>query len=432
MKRLFRIVVVNSFFLDVVILYIYRVVVARKMLTHEKAKMAVEEFPSNFHTGIDLMHHPPNEVPITDQSLMEFAGSLEMTAMEITRMKSVAEKVLAHTLQAIPNANSIEKVIMSECHLCNCGRNDCGLDIVVLMNRSEDVQSTSNHFREKIQAMTSAASGRSGVAGSGIEAHVPKPMHAETLHFEFEDIHFNLAVGTRHGSSEEANRFSVWNQIETLDKENKLKKTHLDQFAIDLYESTTMFMNSQVMPEKHGAPSGSEKFLQGALRLARAWRQCCLSSRDVQFAPMDAWLIMLKAVHEEMDKGVQTSKEPTSGISNIGRRLKGLFKGGAHVPQGLSMKNVLRTFLNDLAHLENVNIMFHDMYDMNKVPAWIKGQRPLVLDPVCPYRNTVYNLHKRVNEDIKKHAEECLKTLDTPAANLPKLFHLPTYKKRGA
>ena len=400
------------------------------MLSHEKAKMAVEEFPSNFHTGIDLIHHPPNEVPITDHSLMEFAGSLELTKTEINRMKTVAEKVLDNTVQMIPNANRIEKVILSECHLCNCGRNDCGMDIVVLMNLSEDVHETTSHFREKIHALTATAAGRAG-AGT-IEAHVPKPAHAETLHFEYEDIHFNIAVGTRHGSTEETNRVSVWNKIDALDKENKLKKVHLDQFAIDLYESTTMFMNTQVMPEKHGAISGSEQFLQGALRLARAWRQCCLSSRDVQFAPLDAWLIMLKAVHEEMDKAAKKSKEPTAKIANIGKRLKELFKGGAPVPQGLSMKNVMKTFLNDLANLEQVNIMFHDMYDMSKVPEWIKGQRPLVLDPVCPYRNTVYNLHKRVNEDIKKHALDCIKTLDDPNATLPKLFHLPTYKKRGA
>jgi hypothetical protein len=152
----------------------------------------------------------------------------------------------------------------------------------------------------------------------------------------------------------------------------------------------------------------------------------------VQFAPLDAWLIMLNAVHMETEKASQQAKGGTSRITNIGRRLREVFKGESHAPQGMSMKNVMRHFLNDLANLEQVNIQFTDFYDSSKIPEWIKGQRPLVLDPVCPYRNTVYNLHKRVNEDIKKHAMECIRVLDDPNATLPKLFHLPTYKKRGA
>jgi hypothetical protein len=92
----------------------------------------------------------------------------------------------------------------------------------------------------------------------------------------------------------------------------------------------------------------------------------------------------------------------------------------------------MKEFLNQLNNLESMNIQFTDFYTQTKVPEWIKTQRPLVLDPVCPYRNTVYNLHKQVNEDIKKHANECLKMLDDPNASLTKLFHLPTYKRRGA
>ena len=402
-------------------------------LTHAKSKEGLNQFTSNFHTGIDLMHHPPNETPITDESLLEFAGQLEMTSSEIDKMKQVSEKVLAQTLQQIPNQNMVEKVIMSECHLCNCGRTDCGLDIVILMKLGEDVNQTTNLLRERIHVLTSSAAGR--VGGGGAEttgSHAGKTQHAEMLHFEFEDVHFNIAVGTRHGATEEANRLSVWDKIDRLDKEGQLKKTHLDQFSIDLYESTTLFMNNQVTPETMGSLTGSEKFLQGSLRLARAWRQCCLSSRDVQFAPLDAWLIMLKAVQQEVDRAGQAGQQPQSSITNIGKRLKEMFKGRIEAPQGVSMKNVLRTFLNELANLEKTNIMFNDFYDVSKVPQWIKGQRPLVLDPVCPYRNTVYNLHKRVNEDIKKHAMECIRILDDPNATLPKLFNLPSYKKRGA
>jgi hypothetical protein len=417
-------------------IYPYYQILKQKMattLTHQQSKEGLNEFTSNYHTGIDLIHHPPNETMITDQSLLEFAGQLEMTSTEINKIKQVSEKVLAQTLQQIPNVNQVEKVIMSECHLCNCGRNDCGLDIVILMKVGEDVAQTTQLLNEKIHALTSAAAGR---VGSGAEtsgsSQAGKPLHAQMLHFEHEDVRFNVAVGTRHGMTEEANRMAIWEKIDRLDKEGKLKKVHLDQFAIDLYESTTLFMNNQVAPEMVGSLTGSEKFLQGALRLARAWRQCFMSSRDVQFSPLDAWLIMLKAVQKEVDKAGQAGQKPQSGFMNIGKRLKEVLKGSIEAPQGVSMKNVMRTFLNDLSNLEQMNIMFNNFYDVTKVPHWIKDQRPLVLDPVCPYRNTVYNLHKRTNDDIKKHAMDCIRILDDPNSTLPKLFHLPSYKKRGA
>ena len=474
----------------------------------EHGKRALNEFPSHYHTGIDLIHHPPNDVRISDESLMEFGQNLQLSSSEITHMKNAAEKVLAHTVQGLPNKDAIEKIIMSECHLCNCGRNDCGLDIVVLMNSGQDVKQTTSHLKEQIHQMTSSAAGRGGMGqqaqqgftragqaqqgmtgqgqqgmtgqgqqgqfgqgqqgmtgqaqqgitgqgqqgqfgqgqqgvtgqgqqgmtgqgqqgmgGQGQQGHSP-----DMLHFEYEDVHFNMAVGTRYANTEESNRVAIWQKIDQLDKQGHLKKVHLDQFAIDLYESTTMFIDRQVAPEREGALAGSEKFLQGAVRLSRAWRQCCLSSRDIQFAPLDAWLIMLNAVKQELDKNPEVQKGGST-VSSIGKRLKDLFKGGTETPKGLSMKNVMRHFFNDLANLEQVNICFNDVYDNSKIPGWIKTQRPLVLDPVNPYNNVVYNLHKRVNDDIKKHAAECIGLLDDPSATLPRLFHLPTYKKRGA
>ena len=423
----------------------------------EKGERAVNEFTSNYHTGIDLIHHPPNEVGITDENLMEFAYALETTKTEIEHMKTIGRKILQETIQTLSNANNIEKIFMSECHLCNCGRNDCGFDLVVLMKEGEDVHTTTDNIKERVNEFTSAAAGRGvtetktgvskGTTGaSSVERHEPKSAHATALHFEYDNVHVNIAVGTMYGSTEESNREKIWAKIEQLDKADQLKKVHLDQFAIDMYESMTLFMNNQVRPETMTATTevGNEKFLQGALRLARAWRQCCLSSRDIQFSPLDAWLIMLNAVHTEIvrhPQGMVTEKkEGAAGIggavSGVRKALKDLFKGKHKTHEtgegGLSMKGVMKEFLNQLNNLESMNIQFTDFYTQTKVPEWIKTQRPLVLDPVCPYRNTVYNLHKQVNEDIKKHANECLKMLDDPKATLTKLFHLPTYKRRGA
>ena len=419
------------------------------VLQMEQGKRALQEFHLNYHTGIDLVHHAPNDVEITDGSLTEFAYGLEMTSTEINHMKAVAERVLTDTVQPLTNVRSIEKIILSECHLCNCGRNDSGFDVVVLMKPEEDLNSTLSAIKQHVQAMTSRSAGRATQQGQGqtaesgeVERHEVKTVHPQGLHFEHDGVHVNLAVGHRYAPSEESNRTAIWDKIDRLDKDGSLKKVHLDQFSIDLYESTCLFMNNQVGSESLGGEAGTEKFIQGALRLARAWRQCCLSSRDVQFSPLDAWLVMLHAVHVEVTKHEPQPREHATTVggtmSGLRRSLKDMFKGrgvtGKVTAGGreVSMTNVMRQFLQQLANLEEMNIVFADFYDSSKIPDWIKDQRPLILDPVCPYRNTVYNLHKHVNEDIKKHAQECQKILDQPNATLTKLFQLPSYKKRGA
>lgn len=409
-----------------------------------QAKRALDEFRGNYHTGIDLMHHPPNDVPISDESLTEFAYSLEQSSSELSHMKSVAEKVLTKCVESLSNVDNISRIVLSECHLCGCGRNDTGLDMVVLMKETENLNQTTDELKSHISRLTSASAGRqvqpeeqSGV----VERHEAPSLHTKALHFEHDSVHVNIAVGHRYSAEEEPHRVAIWNKIDQLDKSGQLKKVHLDQFAIDLYESTTLFMNNQVAPGALGSEQGVEKFVQGALRLSRAWRQCCLSSRDIQFSPLDTWLVMLHSVQLEITKHVShqpPQAKTESAISGIRKTLKELIKGKGvqgKIKAGgreVSMKNVMKQFLHELANLEQMNIQFSDFYDSSKIPDWIKTQRPLVLDPVCPYRNTVYNLHKHVNQDIKRHAQECIKILDDPNASLTKLFHLPTYKKRGA
>jgi len=418
-----------------------------------KGQEGLNNFESNFHTGIDLNHHPPNDILITDQSLMEFAYGLQLAGSELSHMKNVAEKILRQVIQQIPN-DIVEKVIISEPHLYSSGRNDSGFDLVVLVKRDENVETFTSKLKEKMNVFTSVGAGRLGegheqsggeaiqpptvhAGGSSGEQHGRVP-HATSLHFEHDGVHVNVAIGNRYGSTESENRETIWRTIESLDKGDKLKKVHLDQFAIDLYESTTMFMYNQVAQETTSSEV-NEKFFQGALRLARAWRQCSLSHRDIQFSPLDAWLVMLNAVNNEIHRSAIEKKEGAAGIggavTGVKKALKEAFtrKGaGQQSGVGLSMKNVFRDFLNQLYYLDNMNIQFTDFYPQSKVPDWIKTQRPLILDPVCPYRNTVYNLHKRVNEDIKKHAYECTKVLDDPNATLTKLFPVPTHKRRGA
>ena len=302
------------------------------------------------------------------------------------------------------------------------------------------------------------------------------------FHFVLDDVKVNVACGNVYGSNEKGNREAIWTQIRQLDQNGQLKKTHLDQFAIDLYESTCLFMNMQVKSTLEAPGEDYENFLKSALRLARAWRQSCLSSRDVQFNPLNVWLIMLNAVYHEINKshGMVGQQQPgmtgsymqqqpgTTGsylpgqqpgmataphqqgrvmstVKNVKNALKELFKGhGARTaiaaaqpastkPAGLSMKAVFKEFLTEIYQLDQLQIIFTDIYDESLIPNWIKEQRPLVLDPVNPWNNTVYNLHKHVSEDLKRHALDTLKLLEDPGTSLNQVFHLATGKMaRGA
>lgn len=393
---------------------------------------ALEAMGSHMMTGIDLMRHPPKEVVISDESLTGFGLSLTLTANEINHIKTIAEKVLTECINPLSNVRNIGKIIFSENHLFFSGRNDSGFDLVVLMNLEEDLVATCDSIKRNVTVLTS---GTVGSEAAGVKSSMPN-----SLQFDFQDVHVRIAVGHMHHVDEKTNRETVWKKIEELDKNGKLKKVHLDQFAVDLYESQTMFMHHQVAHD--GGSTPNERFVQSALRLARAWRQCALSHRDIQFTPLDAWLVMLHAVHTEVSRTSETPETAAAAVggtvTGIRKTIKELFikkgvtgkiQAGGHE---VSMKNVFKEFLTQLTKLEQMNIHFEDVYEESRIPDWIKTQRPLVLDPVCPYRNTLFNLHQRVSDDLNKHAAECMKMLDDPHATLPKLFNLPTYKKRGA
>ena len=402
-----------------------------QQLTHPEAKRALDEMFDHMVTGIDLAEprHAPREVMITDEGLTEFGFSLALTTAELDHYKKVAQTVLVECIQPLANAKNIARIVLSENHLFSSGRHDRGFDLVVLMHPDEDVQSTGNSIRANVGVLTS---GTVGAVAAGFEEKVPHSPGPHIVHFDHEDVHVQIAVGHWYGADQCQ---IVYKKIEELDAAGTLKKVHLDQFAIDLFDAQAQFMRTEVVHEPHGE---NEKFVHGALRLARAWRHCNLSHRDIQFSPFDAWLVMLHAVQTELMKPQTETREKAAGIggavSGIRKSIKELLKGhgvtgkiqaGGHE---ISMKAVFREFLNQLSHIDEMNIQ----HAHEKIPQWILTQRPLILDPVCPYRNTVFNLHKRVNDDLKKHASESLKMLDDPHATLPKLFPVPTHKKRGA
>lgn len=97
------------------------------------AKDALDSMGSNIHTGIDLINNPPNDVPISDETLFGFGNQLELSRGQLSSLRSVAERVLTDCVQTLPNASLIDKIVISEPHLANIGRTDSGIDIVILL-----------------------------------------------------------------------------------------------------------------------------------------------------------------------------------------------------------------------------------------------------------------------------------------------------------
>jgi ribonucleotide reductase beta subunit family protein with ferritin-like domain len=416
------------------------VIISRKKMPGEEIFNALEGFRNNFHTSIDLVHHPaPTSEPITEESLTRFAEQLRMSDADFDKMKTVAERILKETVPPLANSGNIEKVIIGECHLPGAGRfADSGFDIVLLFKEGEDLNASGEMVKIRLTDELKCTTG--GPVGSG-------PTHPNIIHTVLDGVPVYIALGHRYVVDDEvANREKIWERIALLDEQNILKKVHLDQFAIDLYESSTYFMNQQAAPEETlsgwsvntGSPdtntiTAHDKFVQDALRLARAWRQSSLSRKDSQFSSFDAWLIMLHAIHTEAGKRQPSAAGTIRGIKKFIKetlRGKGESPEVVHPGEPMSLKDVMVQFLYLVGNPSYVNIQFHDFYKADKVPAWITKQRPLILDPACPYRNTVYNLHKHVSEDLTRHAHESTKIMGTAGASLHDLFPTPQNVKR--
>ena len=142
-----------------------------------------------------------------------------------------------------------------------------------------------------------------------------------------------------------------------------------------------------------------DEFDLAAQRLARAWRRTALAPWSEVFSPLDSALVMQNALSKQRRRGAG----------------------------GLGMSNVMRQFLNDISDIENMATTFQEdsMYDWSLVPQWVQQERPLLLDPVNPWRNPFSGVQRNVFGDISRQARESLKIMDRHMARMNELFNVP-------
>ena len=335
--------------------------------------MSTEISPQS--TGIQLQA-PPDQ-PISDLSLSQYGRQLRFDEKFLKKANEVCTKVCdgINGTEFKPDRFSV-----SESHVCQEGAEDTGVDIVAYLKETHDQQQAKAKFHEVIKQM----------GGQKMECD-----DKGVIHFELDKVKVNLGTSVSRGPTIGEHRQAVFQQTTKLDKEGKLQKSQIEKVSVDLHDSMSEFMAKD-----------RDEFDMAAQRLARAWRRTALAPWGDWFSPLDAALIM--------QRSLDTERHRTAG--------------------SVAMGNVMRRFLSDLSNIEDMSLTFPEtsLYEWSMVPQWIQQERPLLLDPVNPFRNPFSGLNRNVFRDIRNRAQEALKLIES-SASMSDLFQMPPEsEKRGA
>jgi hypothetical protein len=327
-------------------------------------------------TGIQLQT-PPDQ-PISDQTLSQYGRKLGFDDKFLRKANEVCKKVC----DSIKNTDfKPERVSVSESHVCQEGVEDTGVDIVAYLKESpHDMSQVKSKFEEVIK---------------GLGAQKLETDDKGVLHFDLDNVKVNLGMAVSRGPTTGEHRKAVFQQVVKRSKEGKLEKSQAEKVSVDLHDSMSEFMSKP-----------QDDFDLAAQRLARAWRRTALAPWGDWLSPLDATLIMQRALDNE--------RQRTAGT--------------------MQMRDVMRRFFNDIRNIEDMQLTFPDtsMYDWEIVPQWIQEERPLLLDPVNPFRNPFSGLNREIFRDIRNKAQEALSLVER-SANMRDLFQTPPEtEKRGA
>ena len=329
-------------------------------------------------TGIQLQ--PVQDQPISDATLSEYGRRIQFDDKYIKKANEVCKKVC----DALKGSDvKPERFSMSESHVCQEGKDETGVDIVAFLNQSQNMDTARAHIQAVVNNL-----GASNMTTDD----------KGTMHFDMDQVHVNLGTSLSRGPTVGEHRRAVFQQTSQIDREGKLKKNQIEKVSVDLHDSMSEFMQRE----------GQSDFDLAAQRLARAWRRTALAPLGVTdwFSPLDSMLVMQNALRTQREFGVS-----------------------------LSMRNVMRSFLNDMSRLSDMNVTFpqESLYDWNVVPSWIQQERPLLLDPVNPWRNPLSVESPGMFSQIERTATEAMKVLDNTASSMRDLFNVtPEQVTRGA
>lgn len=319
-------------------------------------------------TGIQLQN-PPDQ-PISDESLSRYGKQLQFNDKFLKNANEVCKKVCnsLNTSDLKPTRFSV-----SESHVCQEGVEDTGVDIVAYVGKEEDLNRAKTLYNEKI---TQLGGQQVSMDNKGV------------LHFFLDNVKVNLGFSVSQGPTVAEHRKAVFKQTTQMDREGKLHKNQIEKVSVDLHDSMSEFMKKDM-----------DDFDLSAQRLARAWRRTALAPWGSWFSPLDSMLVMRNVLSRERQRGGP-----------------------------LGMTSVMRQFLTDMSDIENMALTFPEtsLYDWDTVPAWIQQERPLLLDPVNPWRNPFSGMDRSVFREIKNRAQQALNMFEEESSSMmPELFNVP-------
>jgi hypothetical protein len=143
----------------------------------------------------------------------------------------------------------------------------------------------------------------------------------------------------------------------------------------------------------------------GLVRMARFWRSQVLNPSGAEMSTYAIALIMMRCIEDEKARGMSATRTPPA------------------FPE----KKIFTDFLTWLTQIDTLSLTWQQFYEPDLVPERHLATRPMIVDPVNPWRNLVRNMTQEQMEAVKLKSNESLKK-----KTIGELFSLTTTATRGA
>ena len=341
----------------------------------------------NFSLPASLKSIPLTEA-ITDENLRLIS---DLIAIDSSALENQYKPIVREILTAIheKSACPIDRYCVSGSLATqpNNFSDDFGFDITVFIDCSAShgqVEQTESDPSKKQLHMECAIQSFEKIYSSVRSFASPnQPIECDHrgVHFSHSSgLTIHLAVFPSLVHRMHVQRKSVWDLIENLDKSiqgySGINQNELDRFSIGLHESITSFMHM------------GDPVFHGLVRLARLWRNQNLCTTTAELSTYAVVLIMMRCIEDEKARGMSIATTSSS-----------------HFPE----TRIFRDFLTCLSQIDTLCLTWQRFYEPDLLPERHMASRPLIADPVNPWRNLLSSITREQMETIKIKASESLK-----------------------
>jgi len=341
---------------------------------------------------------------ISDDSLNEFAASIGVIQDALDRE---AKPAIRKILEAIHNNSGcpIDRFCVSGSVGAQPNNfKDCvGFDITVFVDCAAShgqIEESESNYTKKSTHMECAIQSLEKVCNSFKD--VVEYMECDHIgaHCTLEGYWFHICVFPSMGHRMHLQRKAVWDMIEELDKSGSVSQNDLEKYSTGLHESTASFMHM------------GDPVHHGLVRLARKWRSNVLVPAGCEMSALAISLVMMRCIEDEKALGMSVSSPSGRGLE----------------PHAFPVAKIFRDFLHALTELDSLVLTWQRFYEPDLLPERHLSIKPLIVDPVNPWRNIIHNMTHEGIESVKEHAS---KSLQLMSGDIDDVFHPSSKSARG-